>query len=585
MAKSEVEKILERFEQAKRQRQKKDSRWREMDAFDRGQQWELGVTKMPPWVPKPVTNFVHLVKTTKRAALAIENPAPLILGQSAEDHQKAKEIRKVVDFVWDQMKARKVVRQALETSKLIGTGIIQMFYEDDGSVKGGKGGRYEGEIKARQIDPANFYPDPNAFSLADCEYVNVVWRRPLSWIEKKFKVKDLQPSDMAHNEKGEIYNRDYSSERQDKIVDLIEHYEKVADSENGGYKYYVTFLAGDRIVQERKQLKPNRYPFSILYDYEQRQDFWGIGTCEVILDNQKLINKVESIIALIGTLMQNPQKVVSTRSGINPKEAAKYSSTPGHVWQTKTDVTKSIMWQQPPQIPQQLFNLAEQAKANIREITGLTEAYMGQTVGSLQTSSGVNSLIERSTMRDKDQMYDLELFIEDFVDLMIQFIAEYYTEQRTGRMYESEGQDPGFFQFTGSDFKDISYDIKVDVSAKAPITVARKQEEVDKLLNMQGQYQFSPAIITPQEYMEESDFIDAERLIERMNQEEIRTAEAIVGNILEMMTEAQQQGVNPEEIGQMAEAMMMQQFAEKQGTGSVSENSGDMQQRQQGVQM
>lgn len=584
MAKSKrAAEILKKFEQAKRQRQKKDMKWRELDAFDRGEQWDLGGVQVPEWVPRPVTNYVHLVKTTKRASLAIENPSAMILGQSAEDHQLAKKLQKVVDFVWKQMKARSTVRDALETSKLLGTGIVQVYFDyENGTVKGGKGGKYQGEIKMRQIDPGNFYPDPNAFRIEDAEYVFTKYRRPLAWVRKKFNNDKITASSDAENERGEIYNRDYSTEAKDDIVDYIEYYEKVAnDPETGGYTYYVTILAGETVVQERKECKPNCYPFAILYDYKQRQDFWAKSTCEVILDNQKLLNKVESIVALIGTLLQNPQKIISDRSGIDPEEAAIHSSTPGYVWVVNGNVSEAMVWQNPPQIPMPLFNLAEQARQNIREITGLTEAYMGQTVGSMQTSSGVNSLIERSTMRDRDQMYDLELFIEDLVHIMIKFITEFYTETRIARITGGKGQEPEFLAFNGSDYKELSYDITVDVSAKAPITKARKQEELDKVLNIQGQYQYEPALITPQEYMRESDYIDGEILIERMNMEEIQSAEAIISETMQMVMEAQQQGVGPQEAAEMAQAMLQTRFQEKQqGTGSTSQHSGEMQMRQ-----
>lgn len=583
MAKKKVDNILSKFQKAKRQRQKKDPKWQELDAFDRGEQWELSDTKLPPWIPKPVTNYVHLVKTTKRASLAIENPSPVLLGQSREDHAEAKNLQKVVDFVWDQMKARKYTRAALETAKLLGTAIIQVYYDhENGMVRGGKNGKYQGVVKMKQIDPANFYPDPNAFSIEDSEYIFVKYRRPLSWVKKKFNKPNLKPSDDAHSERGEIYNRNYSSEAKDSVVDYLEYYEKVAnDPEVGGYTYYVTILAGDEIVQERKEAKPNCYPFAILYDFPQRQDFWGQSTCELILDNQKLINKVESIMALIGSLLQNPQKIIDSRSGIDPEEAAKYSSAPGHVWMVNGDVSRAMMWQQPPQIPTPLFSLVEQARANVREITGLTEAYMGQAVGSMQTSSGVNSLIERSTMRDRDQMYDLELFIEDLVKLIISFITEFYTEKRVARITGNDGEEPQFIDFVGKDFKEIAYDISIDVSAKAPITKARKQEELDKILNIQGQYQFDPPVITPQEYMQESEYIDSERFVERMNMDEIQSAEQIMQETLMMMSEAQEQGLEQEEIAQMANAMLQQRFEQKQqGTGSASENSGEMQQRQ-----
>lgn len=538
-------------------------------------------TKFTSWVPKPVTNYIHLVKTTKRAALSIENPEPMFMGQSQEDHEKARDLAKIFRFEWDRMKARKHTRDILETSKLLGTGIAQVYYEDDGSVLGGKGGKHQGVIGIRQIDPASFYPDPNAFRIEDCEFIHIVRRRPISWIEKEFGKKDIEPSDKAHQEQGEIYNRDYTSETKDKIVDFHEHYEKVPHEE-GGFMYQVTYLAGNQIVRDTKEIKPSCYPFAILYDYPQRQDFWGMSISEVILDNQKLINKVESIMAFIGVLLQNPQKVVAKQSGIDPKEAATYGSAPGHVWTVNGDPTKAIHWQEPPQIPQQLFNLADQARMNIREITGLTEAYMGQTVGSLQTSSGVHSLIERSTMRDRDQMYDYELFIGELTEIIISFITEYYTEKRIARVVESDDQEPTFMEYIGSDFSEVEFDIKIDISAKAPITRVRKQEELDKLLTLQGQMQFEPAVITPQEYMRESDFVDAEKFITRMNLEEIQGAEAIMQQVLEMMIEAQETDVPPEEIAGMAEAMLQARFEEKQqgGTGDTSENAGDMQLRQ-----
>lgn len=584
-----VAKILEKFHQAKRQRQKKDPTWKELDAFDRGEQWELDGSKIPEWIPKPVTNYIHLVKTTKRASMAIENPEALILGQSVDDHEKAQELQDVFNFVWEQMRARSVVRDCLETSKLLGTSIAQIYYDDgNGTVKGGQGGKYEGELGIRQIDPGSFYPDPNAFRIQDCEFIHIVRRRPVSWVEKEFGVSNITPTDQSHQEQGEIYQRRYSSEARDKIVDFHEHYEKIPnDKEIGGFKYQVTFIAGDKIVRDTQPLRPNCYPFAVLYDYPQRQDFWGMGTCEIILDNQKLINKIESIMALIGALLQNPQKIINRNSGVNPEEAAKYGSTPGHVWVSNIEPDRSMKWQEPPQIPSALFSLADQARANIREITGLNEAYMGQNVGSLQTSSGVNSLIERATLRDRDQMYDFEIFIEELSEIIIQFITEYYTETRIARILNATDQEPLFFEFIGSDYKDIAYDIMIDVSAKAPISRLRKQEELDKLLTLQGQMGFDPAILTAQEYMREADFIDGDKIIERMNMEEIQSAEAIMTQILEMINEANEAKIPIEEIQGMTQAMLQAKFEEKQtvgggsgGMGDTSPNAGQFQMRQ-----
>jgi hypothetical protein len=587
--KTRAEKILAKFHKARNKRQLKDSHWRELDTFDRGDQWEV-VGHIPPWIPKPVTNMIHLVKTTKRAALAIENSTGKLRPLTPFDIEPVKKFQKVYEHVWSVTKSRSVVRDVIETGKLLGTGIAQVFWDENTGVLGGSQGLYEGEIRVRQLDPASVYPDPSAFRLDDCQFIHIVERKPIEWLKNhplfKSGMEGVEERNVSKTDSGEIYERDYDATMESKngIIDFHSHYEKVPSKE-GGFNYKVTYLAGDKIVHTIEKLEPNCYPFAIYYDYPQRQDFWGKSTCGLILDNQKLINKVESIIALIGTQLQNPQKIVSKGSGINPEEVSRYGSAAGHTFVANGDVSKAIYWQPPPQIPAVLFNLAETAKQNIREITGLTEAYMGQTVGSLQTSSGVNSLIERSTMRDRDQMYDLELFIEDLSRIELKFASTKYTEPRFARVLNGKyGEDSvdDFMEFLGTDYADLEYSFFIDVSSKAPISRARQQEELDKLLNLQGQYQFQPPIITQQEYMEYQDYIDGEKLIERMKIDEMTNEVEQAMQVANMLTEAMQQGVPEEQLMEMATAMITQ-MNEQQKLGNVSSNSGQVQQHQQGV--
>lgn len=574
--------ILAKYRKAREKRQLKDPVWKELDAFDRGEQWDLN-GNVPKWVPKPVTNFVHLVKTTKRAALAMENPTGQLRAQSPADVAPIETLQKIYEFVWDKTRSRKTVRECIETSKLLGTAIAQVYWDENTGVLGGTGGMYEGEIKVKQVDPANFYPDPTAFTIDDCQFIHIVERKPVEWLKKHpiFGSSEVESRIVADNERGEIYHRDDAAVTKDGLVDFHQHFEKKQNSE-GGYTYSVTYLAGEKVVHKIEKLEPNCYPFAILYDFQQRHEFWGMGTCGLILDNQKLINKVESIIAMIGTLLQNPQRVVSKQSGINPKEAAKYSSAPGKVWVANGDAARAMHWLTPPQIPPSLFNLAEQAKQNIREVTGLTESYMGQSVGSLQTSSGVNSLIERSTMRDRDQMYDLELFIEQLSHILIKFITAKYTEPRFMRILESEEDQPYFEKFIGADYADLDYDFHIDVSAKAPISRAKKQEEARHLIEMQGQYGLEPRIITPQEYIKFSDFSDKKRILDRMNKEEVQNKVQMLTEVANMMHEAMMSDLPPEEVQQMATAMVDQKLNEaEKGIGSA--NSGQHQQMQAGT--
>ena len=563
--------ILTRFREAKNKRQAKDPVWHELDAFDRNEQWNLADS--PPWLPKPITNYIHLVKYTKRAAFAVENPTAKLRPFSPSTVEAVKLLNKAYEDTFDRIKARKVVREGIETSKLLGTCIGHIFWNETAegrlgtTIQGDEGFLYTGEIGIRNVEPSTFFPDPTAFTIDDCDYIFIRERKPMSWIKSqpKFNKKSKEENDKAftsisQQDRGEIYGRDYESENDDRLVDFITYYEREANSE-GGFSYFVTYLANSKILIDKEALRPNRYPFAVGYDFKQRQDFWGMSTCQFILDNQKIINKVESIIAMIGTLLQNPQRIVTASSGINPKTVATYGNAPGQTWVTNdANPSQSIYYVQTPQIPLVLFNMLEQAKTNIREITGLTESYLGQNVGSLQTSSGVQALIDRATMRDRDQMYDIELYVEELSKLIIDFMSEYYEEERLIRIIDKASDEVTFLPFVGTDFKDLAYDMSVDVSSKAPITRMREAQEAKELLNTNGQYRasFGVDVITPQEAIEMMNLQNGQRIIERMNQQQLQNKvdEAVQG--AQLIAEAQAAGVSEDEIQQLATAFFEQ---------------------------
>jgi hypothetical protein len=621
----EVKRVMERYKLSKNHKTKMIPTWRELDEFYRGDQYKN--MNIPPWVPKPVTNMLHLVITTKRAALSSENPSAMLLPVSPADMENIKRLQSIYEWVWKKIAARKVVRDNIETSKLLGTAIAQVYWNEMTGVMGGEGTLYEGEIGIKEIDPMNFHIDPNAYRLEDAQWVHVDGKRPRAWVEKEFNV-SLKEEHAEEDNFGENYNRDYHKDNSDKdgMIDFHAHYEKYwntekvkemqpvmdfdplsgqevqvgeeeveTDEEIGGWNYKCTYIAGNKKLKTIDPLEPNRYPFAVLYDFPQRQEFWAKGTGQLILDNQKLVNKVESIIAMIGTLLQNPQKIISRRSGINPVEAMKYSFAPGHVWVSNDDPASSIRWQEVPQIPQALINLAEMAKENIREITGLNEAYMGQSVGSLQTSGGVNSLIDRATMRDRDQMFDIEQYVEQLSRIILDFVVTKYTDERFIRVIEDPtkpDETTKFIDFVGTDFANIEYDMSIDVSAHAPITQARKEAELTELMQLQGQYNFMPKIITPQEYMKGKRMVDADKIIARMNAEETENKIQKSLQVAQMLQEALMAGVPQEEAMAMAEQQLIQlesgeipvdPMAEAQGGGGGIGSAANNIQSQQGA--
>ena len=69
MKKPKLEYILAEFDKMKQNRAKNEAKWKMLDAFDRGEQWDLSAINMPSWVPRPVTNYIYVVKSIKKASL------------------------------------------------------------------------------------------------------------------------------------------------------------------------------------------------------------------------------------------------------------------------------------------------------------------------------------------------------------------------------------------------------------------------------------------------------------------------------------------------------------------------------------
>ena len=163
MADKRGQEILAKYKKAKNRKKPREDIMKELDAYDRNQQWDL--QNAPSWLPKPVTNFVHLVKYTKRAALAMDNPTGKLRAVSPFGRDRVDKLDKAYQFVWDRIKARKVVRENIETAKLLGTGIAHVYWEEykegkmGSTVQGDKGFMYEGDICIRESDPACFFPD------------------------------------------------------------------------------------------------------------------------------------------------------------------------------------------------------------------------------------------------------------------------------------------------------------------------------------------------------------------------------------------------------------------------------------------
>jgi hypothetical protein len=234
---------------------------------------------------------------------------------------------------------------------------------------------------------------------------------------------------------------------------------------------------------------------------------------------------------------------------------------------------------QPPDIPRGVFELEDRLKSDMKDMTGLNEAYVGDSVGSLTTSTGVNSLIERATVRDKDKMMQIDRFVEKLSNLIALMILYKWKDARPMAMTMPNGQQDfeQFRPFQDWEISNMEWRVKSDVYAKAPVTQASKRQQADQLMQMQGQFQFNPPLITPEEWVQFQDCDMKEDILSRMEQDRIKMeqqqSQDMASNVTQLamaIADLQAQGASQEEIQQIAyeQAQQMLGLGEQSPDGS-----------------
>jgi hypothetical protein len=573
-------------------RNNKDALWKELDSFDRGEEWSIK-GGMPSWIPKPQSNYVNKVKKFKTGNLMLDDYLGELIPLAPENEPQIWMLQRFYEQLFDKLNMKKHIAKVIRTSRLLGTGILYVGW-DENYIGGTRGHLYQGEILVQEIEPSTFFVDPKAFSLEEALYCGTFVRTTKEHImmdpsidkEKKKEFEERRSfagnSLMGQEDRGEIYNnRDYSSYQED-VVDLITYYEKMPNDDGVGYTICVKYIADGVMIKEIEEIQPNVFPFIMLRQYEQRQDFWGISDAQLILPNVKMLNKIQSIIGTLATLYQNPQKIVYEGSGIDPRIISKYGNAFGLVFLSKyPDLANVIRNVDVADIPMTLMNYMEYLKKEIDDFTGMTDFNTGASSGSIQTSGGVNSMIQRSLVVFQDEMVLFEHFIEKVSYALLQNAVQYYTDDRLMRMRDPNPNNDFEYEyvpFRAEEFVDLAWDFNIDVQAKIQNNEETKRETMRMLSEWQLQYAPGIEIVRPEDIVKAFNPTDRDVILARIEKDRQDKSIEKASEITQQVMQAMQAGYDPQMIAEMVFKALNPELAEGEQDGL-----GDVQKRQEGI--
>ena len=564
-------------------------RMRILDGTDRGKMWDVIKARFPKYQLTPDSNWVNYIKENLVASIYTTGRYAQLMPKSDEDISFVVEFNSALETIWDNIKAEYYQFLAGERAALLNIGITQVGW-DKTLIGGTKNHWYQGDIKFKNIDPMKFRRDPYADTFDNAEFCYYYDDYSLAVI----KSKELYRARLAEIEKaiGTLDNTNSLTEaitpatdRQNKST-TSSNYHRVTyfytvyndDSEKEGYKIAEIHLLDDEYVLYcNKDLKPRMLPFAILYCNEPAGDIVGASEPAKQFQSNLAYNLLNSIYATHAYKAQRPPRFVNADSGINLRQFAKYGNDADKTFIVRGDATTAVHYAQFPQLPPELLQVKQDLGRDIKECSGIDEMYAGKNTGSIQTTGGVDTLMEATSQRDNQKLLLYEEYTKRLTELVVNNLVQ-FGDKRSYTVTDPITQKTKLVTF---DFPKIDDDIRfrysLDIDTYLPRNKARLAMIANMLLEKQAQYKPDPEIITVEEWLLMQDIPFKDMIFKRMGiQRNTRITEQ-VAQTLEMFATLVEGGVEPDlAVEQVANQLQADQQMTTLGNTATAQDIGSL---------
>lgn len=522
----------------------------ELMAFYQGNQHLLKKYKTErPWVVNMNTPYVTVAIENRIASILVNDYEGDLIPLSPEDVDVIEPIDKVYKREWERLDIDKIIRNCVETSAVVREAYCHIIV-DDKKIYGGTKRKRVGALTAEVIEPARVLIDPTARSLKDANYMIVLGR-----ISKKEALKTynkleslkLQAPDYTPNQRGEVYyDNDYSTEQED-VFTVWNFYQK----EDGKIKK--TKLINNIIVKE-SILDISRFPIAQLRWKKAAQSCYGISLMDQLLSLQKAINAIESAITNTAIAYAAPSMMVAKGCGVDPKIVAKSNGAPGVVYSVNGNLDNAIKPVVPPKIQDEILAIKQDFEAKIREISGNSNQFMGNIGTAANTVGGAEVAVERAKIIEVNIINNIEEFVEDIVNILVEFITKMYPN---AELTYSNGKDgEGLWNFDvikmpkKSEMKDLEYKFYIELDKKSQYSKDKQKQTLIDLFQFERQYDAPVKTITVSDIIKNSDLINKDEIIARYNSLNSQDAQTKAETIDKLINTANSMGISQDLIVQ-----------------------------------
>ena len=550
-----LEKLREQFNLCKNQYAKEHRRMQVLDLTDRGGLWEALGAKFPPYQILPDTNHVAYIKNNMVASIYTVAKCADLLPTSDKDKDIIINVNTALEHEWSLTNIAKMQKQAGVNAALHNIGITQIGW-DENMVSGGDT-LQRGQVRAKNVSPLKFMRDPFAIDLKNSgycmtyeKYHKSVFLGNSNYREEFKKYLDSRKQSGTILNTPEILGAKTSSTNDDYYT-LVTFWEKVEDKNGNIVIDEIHTVNAEAVLYVRNAIKPNRFPFAILYCNDPGDALIGISEPARAFANSVAYNIMDSISLTSAYKNQRPPKYVSSSSGLNINSFAQHANDADYTFVVNGDATKAVHYHQFPQVDPHIGEITMRLDNNIKQVSGVDERYTGRDTGSILTTGGIQDQLNRVTVIDTPKIENFEDYAKQLTELVLANLIEF---GGTRKYVVKDLEKVNTYKSVEIEFPALKsaalFNYQINVSSELPRNKARIAEMANQLMEKQMQYQQqgeSVDLITVEEWLSMQDLPMKEYMLERMGVQRMNNEVENVSQTLFQFAELTKNGMSPQD--------------------------------------
>lgn len=550
-----IAKLREQFDLCISQYAKEHKRMQVLDLTDRGGLWEALGAKFPPYQILPDTNHVAYIKNNMIASIYTIAKCADLLPTSEDDKEIIININNALEQEWSLTNISKMQKQAGANAALHNIGITQIGW-DENMISGGDSIQ-KGQVRAKNISPLKFMRDPFAVDLKNAGYCMTYDKYHKSvFLGNSNYREEFKKYLTSRKQSGTILNTPEilgakASSTADDYFTLVTFWEKVED-ENGKIVIdEIHTINAEAVLYVRQAIKPNRFPFAILYCNDPGDALVGISEPARSFANSVAYNIMDSISLTSAYKNQRPPKYVSSSSGLNINSFAKHANDADWTFVVNGDASKAVHYHQFPQVDPHIGEITMRLDNNIKQVSGVDERYTGRDTGSIITTGGIQDQLNRVTVIDTPKIENFEDYAKQLTELVLANLIEF---GGTRKYLVKDLEKVNTYKTIEVKFPALKsetvFNYQINVSSELPRNKARIAEMANQLMEKQMQYTQqgeSVDLITVEEWLMCQDLPMKEYMQERMGVQRLNNEVENVSQTLFEFAELTKQGMSPQD--------------------------------------